>query len=208
MSKINKLFFSFVFILIFSCSLNNRIQNKENLLRKEIQRWQNFQIDGIAEINYKAYRFRKDIRILKSEKSVRIVLFNTGIFGLSPSPFLNFYADSERVELKFMGKKTDYTRLSKQKEFLPFLKMKLSKKNIREIVDSGKLQIENSTIFFSREMRINRIKLDAYKVEVYFDYSSGKLISIRLTKDNKNIGNIRIDRISVKKNITIENIVS
>ncbi len=208
MSKVNKLFFLIILVSLFSCSFNKRIENKEQLLRTEMLRWQNFKIDGIAEINYKSLRFRKDIQILKNTGSLRITLFDSGIFGLIPSPYFNLYADSSQVTIKFMGKKSDYSFLNKKIDFSSFLSLRLSKKNIEEIINSGKLSLKKSTIFFNRKMRITRIKLDGYNAEVDFIYSSQKLNSIKFRKDNKNVGNIRIDRITIKKNITTENIVS
>ena len=208
MFKINKLYFLIFLAFVFSCSINNRIRNKNQLLKSEILRWQNYRIDGIAEINYKSFRFRKDIQILKNEKSLRITLFDSGIFGLSPSPFFNLYADSTIVTTTFMGKKSDYSRLNKNINLSSFLTIDLSRKNIEDIINIGKLHRGQSTIFFNQEMRITKIKLGCYNVEVDFNYSSEKLISIKFKKDNKNIGNIRIDRITSKKNINIENTVS
>jgi len=107
-----------------------------------------------------------------------------------------------------MGKKSDYSRLNKNINLSSFLTIDLSRKNIEDIINIGKLHRGQSTIFFNQEMRITKIKLGSYNVEVDFNYSSEKLISIKFKKDNKNIGNIRIDRITSKKNINIENTVS
>jgi len=151
-----------IFIIIFSCSLNNQFQDKEQLLKKELYKWKTFQIDGVVEINYKTLRFRKDIQILKNENFLKITLFESGIFGLSPTPFLYFYSDSLKTEFKITGKKRTLPALIDGRKFVSLLAIKLSAKNIKEIIDSGKLHYQGAMVYFDGKMRINKIKFNAF----------------------------------------------
>ncbi|NQT64915.1 MAG: hypothetical protein HQ554_01920, partial [FCB group bacterium] len=95
--KLNKFFLLFILLLfIVSCAflLKPAESDKENLLFAHLKFWENIRIDGIIEANYKSFVFRKNITIKKNNHAFRLDIYDSGIFGMQPTPFISAYYDS------------------------------------------------------------------------------------------------------------------
>ncbi|MDY6916089.1 MAG: hypothetical protein SVM86_07225 [Candidatus Cloacimonadota bacterium] len=75
-------------ILFFftSCAV---FQPKDFSWKEQILKWQNFKLEGLIEINYNSFSIRKNIVLEKSGNEGRMVVFDSGIFGLSAEPLIS-----------------------------------------------------------------------------------------------------------------------
>ena len=90
----------FVIILVlWSCATLtiDDYSKKEKLLLEHLESWKNFRIDGIIELNYKSFSFRKNISIRKNEQAFRLDIYDSGIMGMHPTPFVTVFMDTTIV---------------------------------------------------------------------------------------------------------------
>ncbi len=82
-------------LILAGCATSQKPIEAEEALVQHAKMWEQFRIDGIIEMNYRQFVFRKNIVIRKSGERFRIDIFDTGIFGASPTPFLTIYREDE-----------------------------------------------------------------------------------------------------------------
>ncbi|MCK4312771.1 MAG: hypothetical protein KAW88_08570 [Candidatus Cloacimonetes bacterium] len=207
--KLRLLIFFFLFSLFFGCATFQKIDfsQKEKLLSAHLKEWENIQIDGIIELNYRSFSFRKNIVIKKTGNLGRIDIFDSGVFGLKPNPFISAYFDSTLfVRFPEQTKFVEINNSSLKRELpdLSFIKIfdeLVSNKN--KILEEKKYRNNDFIFYFSDEMKLEKIELAQEKFCVLFDYSK-ELSKILIFKNSKEIANIQIDKIS-HKNIEITN---
>ena len=197
--KLNK-FFLLLILLFFvtSCSilLKPSEDDKEKLLYEHLQFWENIRIDGIIEANYKSYVFRKNITIKKNSSALRIDIYDSGIFGMQPTPFISAYYDSvltirtpdQKISQLNQGNKEEFD-LSILFELFDMFAMK------DEIIKYQKLNYKNAIIIFSADMKISEIRNNTNSSKITFIYLQD-LDSIVFQKEEKRIINIQIDKIT------------
>lgn len=196
--KLNK-FFLLLILLFFvsSCSFLPKPAeyNKEKLLYEHLQFWENIRIDGIIEANYKSFVFRKNIAIKKNNSAFRIDIYDSGIFGMQPTPFISVYYDSvltirtpdQQISQLNQGNKEEFD-LSILFELSDLLAMK------NEIIKHQKLNYKDVIIIFSDDMKIIEIRSNTNSTIISFNYLQD-LDSITFQKEEKEIINIQIDKI-------------
>jgi len=196
--KLNK-FFLLLILLYFvtSCSfLPKPVEyNKEKLLYEHLQFWENVRIDGIIEANYKSFVFRKNITIKKNSSALRIDIYDSGIFGMQPTPFVSAYYDSI-LTIRTPDQKINQLNQGNKEELDLSILFKLSDMFAMEdeIVKHQKLNYKDATIIFSDDMKISKISTNNNSTSVLFNYLSD-LDSITFHKEEKEIINIQIDKI-------------
>ena len=171
------------------------------MLQNNLKKWENFRLDGIVELIYKQFSFRKNIVVRKNSAAFRFDIFDAGIMGLHPTPFISAYIDSF-VVLRLPNQKTplkmEFSDQNKEVAFLNFLK---SYETIfacrKEILQNGKAAFGNSVFYFSPEMEIVKIVSADFTVNFVYDNSQNPL-RITLFSENKKIAEIQIDKISYK----------
>jgi hypothetical protein len=85
----------FALLLLNGCSLFREVEIPEEILLKDhLQGWQDFRIEGIVELTHGQLRLRKNVSINKTPQYLELTVFDSGIFGLRPSPFLSVRIDS------------------------------------------------------------------------------------------------------------------
>jgi len=202
---IKQLKIKFNFLIIFvvfitSCSILSKYSTKEKeaLLIKNLQKWESFQLEGIVEVNYKIFSFRKNIVLRKKNDLFRSDIFDAGLFGLAPTPFLSIYIDS-LLTIRLAGKDEliEIPPEELNKDF-PYFKYLLDLKEIKnhkqQIIDNGKLEIDDLTFHFSKNMEITQIQNVSKNFSVLLTYGK-ELEEISLFADNKVIADIIIDKI-------------
>ena len=197
--KLSK-FFLLIILLFFvtSCAflIKPSEKSKEKLLYTHLKFWENIRIDGIIEVNYKSFVFRKDISIKKNSSAFRIDIYDTGIFGMQPTPFISAYYDSvltirtpdQQITQLNQGKKEEFD-LSILFELSDLFAMK------DEIITRQKLNYKDAIIIFSDEMNISEILNNINLTTISFNYLQG-LDSITFHKEETEIINIQIDKIT------------
>jgi len=188
-------------ILIFAgCSYNVQLDRteKQTLLRKHLAEWQEFTADGILEANFKNFAFRKNINIKKKPDRWKITIFDSGIFGMKPQPFLTLEIDS-LISIQSQTESADIFRpqnpillkiINDPSQLLEYEQEIISKEMI--------IVSETIQISFSPDMKITTIEVlpDGQRLE--FDFQD-KLKSILIYEDSDLIAKIQIDKITHKK---------
>ena len=200
--------FLFLFLLLFGCATIPKpdFAQNEKLLSTHLKEWENIQIDGIIELNYQGFSFRKNVVVKKKGDRGRIDIFDSGVFGLKPNPFISVYFDSTLfVRLPEQTKLVEINNSSLKKELpdLSFIKKFDALVSHKNKILKEKEYRDNKFIFsFSDEMKLEKIELTQENFCVLFDYSK-ELSKILIFKNSKEIANIQIDKIS-HKNIKIK----
>jgi len=204
------LIFSAFFLLLFGCATFQKpdFAQKEKLLSSHLKEWENIQINGIIELNYRGFSFRKNVVIKKTGNLGRIDIFDSGVFGLNPNPFISAYFDSTLfVRLPEQPKfvEINNSHLKRELPDLSFIKIfdeLVSNKN--KILKEKEYRNNDFIFYFSDEMKLEKIELTQENFYVFFDYSK-ELSKISIFKNSKEIANIQIDKISYK-NIKIKSL--
>ncbi len=85
--------FRIIYLILISLALSScsifRIDNNisQDDFAKELILWQNFRLDGIVKITDQNFNLIKNITITRDSLQLKVILYDTGIFGISPSPF-------------------------------------------------------------------------------------------------------------------------
>lgn len=200
------LYILLISLLISSCATsatsNMIAKHPKKLIQvnEEFKRWQEFQIEGITEVEYKIFVFRKNFVIQKNKKALRLDLLDSGIFGLAGSN-LSVYADSSLQVNALWGRSIldfkvpdNYRNLylwgnnAKIEDFEEFLP---------EIIEKNEFTKDGVRFLFNTSMRLKLIEIDAYKVRMDFNYDyNGVLSDINVYLANLKICNLKIDKIS------------
>ncbi|MCD4797223.1 MAG: hypothetical protein K8R49_08660 [Candidatus Cloacimonetes bacterium] len=188
--------------ILTSCSIMLKPDSlqKEKLLFKHLKSWDEFRIEGIIEANYKSFAFRKNIIIRKNTEAFRIDIFDSGIMGLKPSPFISAYMDSVfvlRMPQEFEFIEADDLMFKKISIIFDLEKIYDEKD---QIIKNGSLVIGDSEIFFSKKMKIRKIAFP--QMQINFHYND-ELEFMSIEQNNKEIANIQIDKIT-HENIRIQ----
>ncbi len=187
---------SSLILILIGCSYNTQLDRSEKqaLLRTHLAEWQEFTADGILEANFKNFAFRKNININKKSDLWKITIFDSGIFGMKPQPFLIIEIDSLISVQDQIGPAEIYRPQNPIILNLihdPLLLLEYE----QEILSQKSITIfETVQISFSREMRIIEIKVlqSGYRIE--FDYQE-KLKSVMIFEDSNELAKIQIDKI-------------
>jgi len=197
--KLNK-FFLLLIILLFvsSCSFIPKPAeyNKEKLLYEHLKFWENIRIDGIIEANYKSFVFRKNITIKKNSSAFRIDIYDSGIFGMQPTPFISAYYDSV-LTIRTPDQQISQLNQGNKEEFDLSILFKLSDMFAMkdEIIKHQKLNYKDAIIIFSDDMKISEIRNNTNLTTISFNFLQD-LDTITFHKEEKEIINIQIDKIT------------
>jgi len=204
------LLFSPLFLLLFGCAIIQKpdFAQKEKLLSTHLKEWKNIQIEGIIELNYRGFSFRKNIVIKKTGDLGRIDIFDSGVFGLKPNPFISAYFDSTLFvrlpeQPKFVG--INNSSLERELPNLSFIRIfDELVSNKKKILIEKEYRNKDFIFYFSDEMKLKKIELTRENFYVLFDYLK-ELSKISIFKNSKEIANIQIDKITYK-NIKIKSL--
>jgi len=194
-----KLFSLLVFIfLLFSCATIPDSYEKDLKLKTNLAKWQDFKLNGIVELNYKHYAFRKNIYINKEQEKMDLKVFDGGIFGMAPKPFITARIDSilwvseQGGELKPF-QIPNFSGL----QFLQNPQLLYSYKD--EIIQKQAVTIDEKTsINFSQNMEITNIEMTDSNYKIAFDYNP-QLSQIIVTEKKKVLLKIDVDKISYER---------
>ena len=202
--------FLFLLLLLFGCATipKTDFAQKEKLLSAHLKEWENIRIDGIIELNYRSFSFRKNIVIKKTGDRGRIDIFDSGVFGLKPNPFISAYFDSTLFvrlpeQPKFVG--INNSSLERELPNLSFIRIfDELVSNKKKILIEKEYRNKDFIFYFSDEMKLEKIELTQENFYVLFDYLK-ELSKISIFKNSKEIANIQIDKITYK-NIKIKSL--
>ena len=198
--KLNKFFLLFIlFLFTTSCAflLKPAENDKEKLLYTNLKFWENIRIDGIIEANYKSFVFRKNITIKKNNSAFRIDIYDSGIFGMQPTPFISAYYDSV-LTIRTPDQQLNQMIYEDNEEIDQILFHLSDLFVLRdEIISNNSLLLSNVLfIKFSDKMQIQQIDHVQYPFNLEFEYQNILLQSIQVFKKKEEMVNIQIDKIT------------
>ena len=197
--KKDNLFFFIVFIILAGCATFPKVnkEEKEILLLKHLQSWETIRIDGIIETNYKSFAFRKNITIRKNEEIIKLDIYDTGLFGMRPTPFISAFFDSVLV-LEMPDQSEPIVIYPKDlPEISSFLHLATLYEHKDQIIKNHKIHTGNVEFTFSEKMQIIKIEDKDAKFKIEFEYQD-ELVEIIFYMEDKEIANIQIDKITYK----------
>ncbi len=197
--KLNRFFLLLIInLFILSCAflLKPAEYDKEKLLAAHLNYWDNIRINGIIEANYKSFVFRKNITIKKNSSALRIDIYDSGIFGMQPTPFISTYYDSV-LTIRTPDQQITQLKQGNKEEFDLSILFQLSDLYTvkDEIIKHQKFNYKGTTIIFSDDMKISEILSNTNSTIIAFSYLHD-LDSITLQKEETEIINIQIDKIT------------
>ena len=184
---------------IFKVSDSEFIEN----LDSQSKMFDTFKMNGIIEYNYKQFSFRKNISLRKKDDSFRLDVFDSGLLGMSPSPFLSVYADTFFV-YRMSSDEVVLNAEDKKNVELVVTTLRTIGTAIRnhkaELLKDRQVKINDISISMSRYGLIDVISVPLQCSKVKFMYSdSGLLSELIVNQGNKDVINIKIDKISTTK---------
>ncbi|MBC8384412.1 MAG: hypothetical protein H8E57_02710 [Candidatus Cloacimonetes bacterium] len=202
MKFIIRYFLSLLLFVSIGCASLSKLEHstKEKLLTNHLKSWKHLRIDGIVEFNYKSFSFRKNITIRKNEQALRFDIYDAGIMGLHPTPFITAYLDTNFVvRFPHQTKPVDFSKLDPKQEipdfsFLHNIENLLESR--KEIIENRIVEKENFNILFSKKMQIEKVDFVRDSMLVVFDYDlDSKLTKMSFADKKKTIAEIQVDKI-------------
>ena len=187
---INKLFPTKLFLLFFAgCSffLPNGDHSLENKYILELDKWNTFQMEGVAEIYQDELVLRKYFKAQKNPQALRIDLIESGLLGIHPTPFASIYADTSLT----MRTPPDYTIKTNNLNFpidLNYLKMFSKTISINKIYQDSLFSLQ-----FTNEMFLKCIETEGFHLDL--EYNQNTLAKIIIFNKNKKLAKLTIDKI-------------
>ena len=195
------LFSLLITVLFTSCSYlpHYSKRQKEELLLTNLNKWETFKLEGIIEVNHKIFSFRKNLFLNKSGTKFRLDIVDSGILGLSPSPFITAYYDSSLV-LRLPGNE-EFTEISTSKleKDLSSLHYLLNATELfqfkDDILEDNLLQLDNIEFQFSDHLQIIGIDQVGKSRSIVLKYDDD-LSEVIFFENSKKVVDIIIDKIS------------
>jgi hypothetical protein len=166
-------------------------------LQQGIDIWHNFRLDGVASINFSGFNLYKNITMTNNQDSLKIVLYESGIFGSSPKPFAQLaITDSVALQLPF-GMVIDNKTLQNISHDKLLANM-IAPSDYQEIIENGKLIKEKTVISFNEQMQISEIfyGISEFKLNIEYDLENKPVVISGYDK-KKLLFQIEIDKFTI-----------
>ncbi|NQT65371.1 MAG: hypothetical protein HQ554_04255, partial [FCB group bacterium] len=123
-------------------------------------------------------------------------IYDSGIFGMQPTPFISAYYDSV-LTIRTPDQQINMINPESNEEIDLSILFQLPKLFVAkdEIMTEQKLNYNDAEIIFSNNMKISEISNNTNSTKIYFNYLHD-LDSITFLKEEKEIINIQIDKIT------------
>ena len=189
------IFTCIIFSFLAGCATLPKVDQQEKFLLEHLQSWETIRIDGIIEANYKNFVFRKNITIRKNEGIIKLDIYDIGLFGIRPTPFISAFFDSVLV-LEMPDQPEPAIIYPKDlPDISSFLHPVKLFEHKEQIIKDHKIHLENVEITFSEKMQITKIEDKDANFRIEFEYQN-ELEEITFFKEDKEIANIQIDKIT------------
>lgn len=167
-----------VALLLTSCSTNSKPSSRELkkiLLKAELDRWENFKAEGIANMSYLGLTLRKNFVLSKTADELRFDVIDGGIFGSAAKPLISVYlGEYLSINSDFQPQLAIMAASMMDKEFhmgqLHTL-LALAESYADEIIDEAKIEKESLQILFSPQMQLQSVKETKNNLSAAFSYT-------------------------------------
>lgn len=195
-----------VLLLISSCA-SFKPTDKTALLRSELYKWQNFSSEGVIRVNHEGLTLHKMFVLGKTSSEARLDVLDGGAFGINPSPLISVYlGEYVAIQSPVFPQLEMFAQVSIQPE--RYLKLLSDPDSLialygEEIVDTGKLVLNDTEISFSDRLRLSKITDGKSGLEITINYTSrgdpdkvyifmDKSTSLELLVDRTSYGDVEI----------------
>jgi len=161
-------------------------REKVALLEQELERWSNFRLTGMSDIQYLAFSHRGQFVLARSGNRMRFDILGAGLLGLG-GPLVAAYVNDHEVQYRLPGNSTINTRVLENEEraFFDILTGNLTEmifSQIDSIIETGKCEIEGFEIAFTPLMQLKEIRNPYQEIAVVFNYDrQDRLTEIRVS---------------------------
>ncbi|HPY95852.1 MAG TPA: hypothetical protein PL063_01420 [Candidatus Cloacimonadota bacterium] len=205
--KRNLLFLLLVLLVLLTSCVSKKAAvaikypKKALLASDELQRWQSFKMEGIAEVQFKMFTFRKNFVLSKNKEALRFDLLDSGIFGFASSN-ISIYVDSDMQVYGYLGKK--FIEIDDLPESLRDVYTWFNNADIDDfqtyyddLFENNSFDKDGTTFAFTNKMRLKEINNASNDLRVNIDYDYGDNISnLAILLNNVKICDLKIDKIS------------
>ena len=158
---------SLLLIIFSGCSFLPQPSNKTELLINNVKIYSNFKLEGVANINYKQFVFRKMIFMERDEKQISLNLLDSGVLGMNPTPFASVKIDSI-ITATLFGK-TEKLPFSNQK-ISEYLSTDFILENSKEISKNLEYKRDNICLKWNEKMQIIQISSPKIMIQMEYDF--------------------------------------
>ncbi len=205
--KRNLLFLLLVLLVLLTSCVSKKAAvaikypKKVLLASDELQRWQSFKMEGIAEVQFKMFTFRKNFVLSKNKEALRFDLLDSGIFGFASSN-ISIYVDSDMQVYGYLGKK--FIEIDDLPESLRDVYTWFNNADIDDfqpyyddLFENNSFDKDGTSFAFTNKMRLKEINNASNDLRVNIDYDYGDNISnLAIMLKNVKICDLKIDKIS------------
>ncbi len=181
-------------VILTGCATLPKPVNKRDLLLKNTNKWSNFSLEGIANINYKQLTFRKMILIKKNNDSFLANIIDSGVMGMNPTPFASIKIDSS-LTVSMMGN-SQKIPISSQL-ISSYFNSDFVMKHQNEIIKNLEYQTEQVSIYWNEEMQVIRISSQDILAKMNYDFK-GDLAKLDIYYQEELVLEIIVDEIIYK----------
>ncbi len=189
-------------LILSSCAMTQKPIEAEKALVQHAKMWEQFRIDGIIEMNYEQLTFRKNIVIRKSAERFRIDIYDTGLFGARPTPFITVYREDEILIRDSYG--TRIADPASDSLYIDWVGQLSSLSNViqsnyHEILQKWELEKYGLKYEFAWNYLLESITSLDGRHQLRFEYNKNdRLSSIRYLENGAVVIDIIIDKISLE----------
>ena len=176
-------------LYLCGCATVPRVQERQEkitLLEHELERWSNFRLTGMSDIQYLAFSQRGQFILARSGNRMRFDILGGGLLGLG-GPLVAAYVNDREVQYRLPGNSSITTRVLENEEraFFDILTGNLTEmifSQIDNIIETGKCEIKGFEIAFTPLMQIKEIRNRYQEIAVVFNYDrQDRLTEIRVS---------------------------
>lgn len=147
------------------------------------QQWNSFRVIGVLEVRSEGYAFRKDAAIRKNGRRVRLDVFDGGLMGLRPSPWLSAVYDSTltfRLPPEIDRETFDPVLLEQLLGHTLAGVDRALQTEREQILVAGKIDMgQGTTLQFDRNIRPSHVTFSGQNLVIEFEWNSrGELLEI------------------------------
>ncbi|PKN79100.1 MAG: hypothetical protein CVU48_06335 [Candidatus Cloacimonetes bacterium HGW-Cloacimonetes-1] len=187
------------------CLITLSAQSKDHdKLRKELSQWQQIRAEGIIQVNYQMFSFRKLFVLSSAQQQIRLDIFDGGMFGMTPEPLFSAYAGDYVAVRSPVMPQLEVIAASKPMEIQPTQLLgqfdSIFELYADEIIANKELNVNGTIYLFDKHFRLTQATNEEMKIAIKIDYKRNKdPDKIVVRYENNDIITFLIDKISHEK---------
>lgn len=178
-------------LLVISACAGPKAETERQKLRSELLKWESFDSQGVIEISFMGLAMRKMFSAAKNQEQLRLDILEGGVMGAGAQPLMSFYLGDY---VSFKSPYLPMLELLNISDQLPLKSISLfsSADSLlarygKEIIANKKLTIDQVSINFKPDYKLDTVFDPATKMELKALYGSGGKLSELHLKGTDNL---------------------